>query len=136
MATPQLTTWETATVEGGQVPAMNDAEKMLKELEPLRESPGIYDFGDGCRIGLRESRAGGSVYIMNVQTGYRSRGQGAASTALAQLCEVADAFQVELFLEVEVGENGGLDTVELLDWYHRFGFKGDAGEMVREPLEP
>jgi len=74
---------------------------------------------------------GDSIYIMNIRTAPSARGQGLASEVLATLCELADRFGVTLFLEVE--QSDGLDARQLLDWYWRHGFRGGAGEMVREP---
>lgn len=117
---------------------MNENMKsMLAELEDYCIDRHVYDFREGARVGLRPNKTGDSLYIMNIRTDTTDRGKGSASKALATLCEMADRFGVVMFLEVEeeVEESDGMDADQLLDWYWRNGFRGDAPKMVREPSE-
>ena len=71
---------------------------------------------------------------MKIMTRVGLRNDGAASEAMQAVCIEADTHRVELFLEVEpFGDAAGPDVGSLAGWYRRFGFVGDASEMIREP---
>ena len=58
------------------------------------------------------------------------------SEALQKLCRLADTSGVALRVTVRPSVDGLVDEVDaqgLVDWYSRFGFDGDADEMIREP---
>ncbi len=52
---------------------------------------------------------------------------------MAEICALADEFDVTVFLEIEPFGESGLSVDQLSDWYWRFGFRGEAAEMIREP---
>ena len=107
---------------------------MIQSLDEYQVSPDVYEFVDGVQIGLRPSRTGSAIYIMKIKTELGQRNRRAASVAMQVLCAEADAHQVEMFLEAEpFGDVEGPDVGGLTEWYRRFGFVGDAREMLREP---
>jgi hypothetical protein len=111
--------------------------RLLAELGEysVQDEENVYELVGGVLIGLRPTLAGDAIYVMKIKTSERLRGQGAASEALAWLCSLADEHSVTLCLEVEPFDFGGLSEAELLGWYKRFGFTGNAREMIREPAE-
>ena len=54
-------------------------------------------------------------------------GMGQGSQIMKFLCDSADEYDVSLCIQAEVQHNGNqtMDTAELIDWYHRYGFTGD-----------
>ena len=54
-------------------------------------------------------------------------GKGHGSQIIKFLCDSADEYDVSLCIQAEVQHNGNqtMNTAELIDWYHRYGFTGD-----------
>ncbi len=61
-------------------------------------------------------------------------GKGQGSEIMNFLCATADEYGVRLNIQAEVQLNGNqtMTTLELVDWYHKFGFTGNR-IMHREP---
>jgi hypothetical protein len=61
-------------------------------------------------------------------------GQGQGTAILSFLCKAADDFKVRLCVHAQIQHNGNqtLTNVDLVNWYHKFGFTGDR-MMRREP---
>ncbi len=62
-------------------------------------------------------------------------GKGQGSQIIKFLCDSADEFGVRLCIQAEVQHNGNqtMNILELIDWYHKFGFTGNK-LMQREPV--
>ncbi len=103
------------------------------DLSVTREGDVYLVSEDGAEASIRRSRSGDAVYLMKIRTSPNQRGKGFASAILCSICEAADQHGVTLFLEVERQDDSGLTESELADWYWRFGFRGVATEMIREP---
>ena len=54
-------------------------------------------------------------------------GKGHGSQIIKFLCDSADEYDVSLCIQAEVQHNGNqtMNSAELIDWYHRYGFTGD-----------
>lgn len=66
-------------------------------------------------------------------------GKGHATQVLKQIVDAADKFGVKLILEAVPFSNydrDGTETAKLVRWYKKFGFKGEADMMIREPIIP
>ncbi len=111
----------------------NNVAEFLGRLAQFRIDDRVYQMCGDARVGIRPSRAGDEIHIMKISTPPKRQGQGEASQTLDEICGLADELGVTLFLEVERFGDGGLAEGELLDWYWRRGFRGDAQEMIREP---
>lgn len=75
----------------------------------------------------------GKIYF-DILTMSDSRGKGKASQVLKDLTQLADKHQVTLALQPQpFGAEKGLNTVQLISWYKRYGFKksGFGDEMIR-----
>jgi hypothetical protein len=61
-------------------------------------------------------------------------GKGQGTEIMSFLCNVADEFSVRLCVHAQVQFNGNqtLTNLDLVNWYHKFGFTGDR-MMCREP---
>lgn len=110
-----------------------EVEEMLDALSPFCVGPNVYELMSGVRIGLRASRVGDAIYLMKIETHPFVREQGRGNQAMEELCRAADEHGVELFLEVEPFGESGLGEADLVAWYWGFRFRGDKGEMIREP---
>ena len=111
-------------------------DQMFEELEVERETDRegvVIVRNSGAIASMRRARVGESVYLMLIRTDRNQQGRGHASELLAEICNAADRNGVCLFLEVEKGDDGNLSESQLMDWYWRFGFRGEREEMVREP---
>ena len=75
--------------------------------------------------------SGHSVFSIETEEQHRRQGQG--TIVMTQLCHLADQFGVVLALEPNGEDDDGPSTDALVDWYSRFGFRGDKAEMIREP---
>jgi hypothetical protein len=111
---------------------LNQICQFFDAAEDFKVGASVYSFADSVEIGLRPSRAGDSVYIMRIRS--NDRGKGSASETLGIVCDMADEFEVDLFLEVEADD--GLADRQLAEWYWRFGFRGSLEEMIRHPNSP
>jgi hypothetical protein len=74
------------------------------------------------------------VYIYHLGAFESQHGNG--SLMLQELCEQADKFNV--FLKVSPialpnGKDPSMATEQLIEWYHKFGFRGSSG-LLRKPL--
>ncbi len=108
-------------------------ENMLSVLETYHDDGNTFRFDDTL-ISLRATLAGDAVYITKIWTESEDRGDGSATDALNTLCGIADGAGATLCLGVEPFDTGGLTEDQLLEWYWRFGFRGDSTEMIRAPL--
>ena len=91
-----------------------------------------FVFEDACKvpIGLIALSADGvsnpaDVDIYHISAFVPGKGQG--SQIIKFLCDSADKYDVSLCIHAEVQHNGNqtMNTAELVDWYHRYGFSGD-----------
>ena len=105
--------------------------KFFDEIEQFKIETNVYSFVSGVVVGLRPSKTGDCVYLMKIRS--TDRGKGLASETLAAICDIADQFAIDLFLEVE--ESDGMSVSQLAEWYWRFGFRGTTSEMIRKPNE-
>ena len=74
------------------------------------------------------------VYIYHL--GAFESGCGNGSVILQELCDQADRFNISLKVSPIVMPNGkdrSMATDQLIEWYKRFGFRGNAG-LLRNPL--
>ena len=107
----------------------NQIRQFFEDAQEFQVDESVYSFVDSVEIGLKPSRAGDAVYIMRIRS--NDRGKGSASETLGIVCDMADEFEVDLFLEVEADD--GLSAEQLAEWYWRFGFRGRLDEMIRHP---
>lgn len=89
----------------------------------------MRDDGVSASINIR----GEQFHISKIRTFERQRGEGRASKLLDRICQCADEAGVILTLRVEPERESGLGEQQLIDWYRRRGFTGDADEMTRTP---
>jgi hypothetical protein len=74
------------------------------------------------------------VYIYHL--GAFESGCGNGSVILQELCDQADRFNISLKVSPIVMSNGkdpSMATDQLIEWYKKFGFRGNAG-LLRNPL--
>ncbi len=109
--------------------------EFLDSMAPYEIEPQVYCISEGARVRLRPTHAGDAVYLASIATEADVRQRGLASETLRHVCELADAHGVELVLEVERSDAGGLEDETLLAWYRRYGFEGEQGEMIRSPRQ-
>jgi hypothetical protein len=105
--------------------------KFFDEIEQFKIEENVYSFIDGVQVGMRPSKTGDSVYLMKIRS--TDRGKGKASQTLILVCENADRFSIDLFLEIEASD--GMSADQLAEWYWRFGFRGTTTEMIRRSSE-
>ena len=91
-----------------------------------------FVFEDACKvpIGLIALSADGVSNPADVDIYHISAfvsGKGHGSQIIKFLCDSADEYDVRLCIQAEVQHNGNqtMNTAELIDWYHRYGFTGD-----------
>ena len=88
-------------------------------------------------VALQIQRKSSTIYRLTyIETIQEKRHFGLASTAMRFLCKLADDHGVQLELcPVQLDEKGGLNIVDLVRWYQRFGFRriGLNDEMIRPP---
>lgn len=70
------------------------------------------------------------VWIMYVRS--YEQGKGIGSRILRELCELADQYDVSLYLEPAPDKDSNLNHDELVAWYSKFGFIGHH-TMERNP---
>lgn len=75
------------------------------------------------------------VRLTHIETLAAFRGKGMSSECLNWLCELADAYQVQIVLCPVQLDTTGLDVLALTAWYQRHGFVrlGFDDEMIRYP---
>ena len=74
------------------------------------------------------------VYIYHL--GAFKTGCGDGSVILQELCDQADKFKVLLTVSPIVmpnGEDSLMNTNQLIEWYKKYGFRGDSG-LSRNPI--
>ena len=89
---------------------------------------------DNTQVTMRPTQRGDAIYIQKISTDPVYRGDGSASFALELICVTADETGVILCLIVEPFNDEPITSTELVGWYWKFGFRGDASEMIREPI--
>jgi hypothetical protein len=99
--------------------------------------PLVFENADRVPIGLIALSAASSTEPTDVDVYHISvfiPGKGQGTEIMSFLCRVAVEFQVRLCIHAEVQFNGNqvLTNVDLVNWYHKFGFTGDR-MMCREP---
>ena len=77
----------------------------------------------------------GHLCLNDILTTEKARGKGEASMVLRKICEIADKHNVYMSTTPKAfGQNKGLTTHQLRDWYLRFGFDNIVnGNMERKP---
>lgn len=99
---------------------------------------------NGVSLRLDQSQTEVEAMELWVETDPASRGNGYASAAVKQLCELADGCGIPITLIAEAKDPaGGLTQADLTAWYERLGFRAvgrapSAGgaPMRREPTTP
>ena len=97
--------------------------------------PFVFEEPPGTRVGLVGLWASGpdSVHIQLVSVDKDKRERGHGTRMLEALCTEADRQGVTLELMPRQQEEDGLSTAELVAWYLKHGFAGDASHMKRLP---
>jgi hypothetical protein len=125
-----------ATVETGNGKQRTDA--FLSELKSITRQTGdiTHAFAGDCGnlIGyIQLHRAGGTITIHRIWTVFPKKGHG--STMLRQICALADRHHV--YIQLKIAPLGHkpypMFAVELRQWYHRHGFRGDK-KLIRLPF--
>ena len=107
------------------------------DSESLSIHPLVFENNNDVPIGLIAMSADGianpdDVDIYHISAFIPGNGQG--SEIMAFLCRVADEYGVRLCIQADVQYNGKqtMTAMELVNWYHKFGFTGNR-TMHREP---
>lgn len=74
------------------------------------------------------------IRLLYIETLWGKR-RGSANYAMAWLCEMADAYEIEIELTPFPYDKQGMDVVQLTAWYSTFGFHriGCQDAMIRFP---
>ena len=95
--------------------------------------------GDNAQLELKPGFEG-SWRLSFIGTQGEDRGKGYASDLLSRITKFADENDIPIELTVSPTEHGGvkgLNKKQLRDWYSRYGFKTEEGDiMVRSPKNP
>jgi hypothetical protein len=114
-----------------------NTDALFDELKSITHQTGpITHAFDDPEMGLigyiQLHRAGGTITIHRIWTVFPKRGYG--SKMLRQVCELADRHQV--FIKLKIAPLGRkpypLSAVQLREWYHRHGFRGEK-KLIRSP---
>ena len=114
-----------------------NTDAFFEELKSITHQTGsiTHAFNDpnmGLIGYIQLHRAGGTITIHRIWTVFPKRGYG--SKMLRQICELADRHQV--FIKLKVAPLGQkpypLSAVQLREWYHRHGFRGEK-KLIRSP---
>ena len=101
--------------------------------------PFVYENNSQMPIGLIAMSVDSTSSMAEVDVYHISAfkpGKGQGSEILNYLCNAADEFEVCLSIQAQAlfGGQGTLAGADLVNWYRKFGFKGN-GAMYREPNE-
>jgi hypothetical protein len=121
-------TWHKSSII--DIKAAIDEIHSLGVLHPLMR--GSYMIGN---VVIDISCFDGHLCLNDILTTERARGKGEASIVLRKICDIADKHNVYMSTTPKAfGQNKGLTTHQLRDWYLRFGFDNIVnGNMERKP---
>ena len=109
-----------------------EQQKLFLEHLGAKPQNGLFTVGNSGSTAWMWVK-GEAIDLRLIKTTEPERGKEFASQLLNQICKYADETTVTLLLKVESKDLNGLSEADLLAWYRRRGFVGDANGMVREP---
>ncbi len=114
-----------------------NTEAFFAELNSITQQAGAIthafnDPQDGLIGYVQLHRAGGTITIHRIWTVFPKRGYG--SKMLRQLCRLADRHKVLIKLKIApLGRKPyPMSAIQLREWYHRHGFRGEK-KLIRSP---